>query len=615
MKSIASKISIYAGVLVFVICAGLGLFAYSRGTSAVLEEVERALMLQADEASEFVGTAIAGQLATLEAIAARPEIKSMNWAEQEAVLRMEKERIGEYLALGVVERSGFVRLTDGSTADVKDRPYFLQAMEGKTAVSDLLVSRADNTLVLVYAVPIIDNGQVVGVLMSTQNGAALSNITDRLGFGENGWAFIFHRDGTLYAHNNREYILEQRNLFQDQGELASAGKAIRELGTDAGVVRYNYNGEMRINGLAPIPSTNWVIAVGALESEVLSNINELALFLILISLLFITLGGIAAILIGRQIARPVRQIQVVIEALASGDLTQTVSVKGKDEVGRVGNALNTTITSLRRDIGVISDVTNELAGTTEEMAATSEEISASIEEVASTTNEFASTLELINKNSQDMSETVQGISRRAVQGESAIENITNQMQELRGNTERLAREISDLGNLSGKIGHIVHVIGDIAEQTNLLALNAAIEAARAGEHGRGFAVVADEVRKLAEQSSGATTEITGLINQIQAGIASAVDGMQAGATQTAEAMSNVHESGAILSGILEEVDGIVGAVQGISTALEQTSAGGQEIASATEEQAASIAEIASSSESITMLGANLRRLVQQFKLA
>lgn len=614
MKSIAKRIALYSGMLVVIVCLGLSLFTYFQGSSAVVEEVEKALTVQALEAARYVQATIEGQLASLEAIVARPELRSMNWNEQLPVLRSEVERMEQFLALGVVELNGFVRLSDGLTANVQDRPYFLQVLQGKSTVSDLVVSRADNTLVLVYAVPIFDNGQIIGALIGTQDGVALSQITDRLGFGENGWSFIFHRDGTIFGHENREYILDQRNIFSDEGSLANIGQSIQELGADTGVVRFSFEGVKQITGLAPIPSTDWIIAVGAQEGEVLHNINELARLLIISSLGFVVIGGILAIRMGRRIARPLREVQVVIEALADGDLTHTTEVKGKDEVGRVADALNVTITSLRRDLGIINNVANELAENTEEMAATSEQISASVEEVASTTNEFASTLGEVNENSQRMSQTVQGISRRAVQGEAAVKNITKQMEELRANTERMASEISGLGSLSDEIGHIVDVIGDIAEQTNLLALNAAIEAARAGEHGRGFAVVADEVRKLAEQSSSATIEITNLIAQIQNGISAAVADIQRGSTQTGEAMVSVHESGAILSSILDEVEGVASAVQEISRGLEQSSSGGQEIASATEEQAASIAQIAASAEGLTKLSTNLRGLVNQFKL-
>lgn len=598
----------------FLICAGLGLFAYFQGTAAVLEEAEKALTIQAVEAARYVQATVEGHLVSLEAIVARPDLMRMDWSEQEPVLHSELERIGHFQAFGVVDLTGFVRLTDGTTAEVKDRPYFIEAMKGNSSVSDLVVSRADGTLVLVNAAPIKDKGQIVGVLIATQNGAVLSQITDRLGFGVSGSAFIFHRDGTLFAHDKAEYIFEQRNIFSDRGNLAPVGTAIQELGSNTGVVSYTLDGAAHMSGLAPIPGTDWIIAVGAMEDEVLGNIEQLGRLLILISLAFVVIGGVLAVLMGRRIARPLRSVQTVIEALASGDLTDTVHIQGNDEVGRVGAALNETIVSLRRDLGIINSVTSELAETTEEMAATSEEISASVEEVASTTNQFASTLGTMNEDSQRMSKTVQGISDRATQGEAAIQNITQQMDELRANTQRMAEEVSGLGDLSDKIGHIVDVIGDIAEQTNLLALNAAIEAARAGEHGRGFAVVADEVRKLAEQSSQATTEITHLIHQIQGGITTAVTGMQEGSVQTGEALISVHESGSILSSILEEVEGIVSAVHGISSGLEQTSSGAEEIASATQEQAASISHIAHSAENLTNLGANLRRLVQQFKL-
>ena len=147
----------------FLICAGLGLFAYFQGTAAVLEEAEKALTIQAVEAARYVQATVEGHLVSLEAIVARPDLMRMDWSEQEPVLHSELERIGHFQAFGVVDLTGFVRLTDGTTAEVKDRPYVIEAMKGNSSVSDLVVSRADGTLVLVNAAPIKDKGQIVGV--------------------------------------------------------------------------------------------------------------------------------------------------------------------------------------------------------------------------------------------------------------------------------------------------------------------------------------------------------------------------------------------------------------------------------------------------------------------
>jgi methyl-accepting chemotaxis protein len=613
MKSIATKISLFIGLLALVMCGGLGLFAYTRSSSAVLAEVEQALTLVAKEASRYVNSTLESQLNLLEAIAERPEMKSMNWEEQLPTIRSEEKRLSQFLALAVVDSTGLARYSDGSTADLRDRDYIIGAMAGKSVVSDLIVSRVNNSLVLMYAVPIRENGKVVGALIARGDGMMLSEITAPLGYGKNGWAYIFHPDGTLYAHPDRNCVLDQANIFS--GDLANAGRAVRELGVgNTGAVGFELDGTARMSGLTPVSSTGWILGVAALESDELETAYQLRTFLIAISIAFVALGVVAAVIIARQIAKPLQQVQQVVEALAEGDLTQTSQVHSSDEIGQVATALNVTVENLRQAIGLVADATNELAGTSQQMAAASEEVSASIEEVASTTNQFSSALDMMNESAQSMGETADNISKQALQGEDAIEDIVKQMNGLRDDTQHMSDDVTKLGTLSNEVGKIVDVISAIADQTNLLALNAAIEAARAGEHGRGFAVVADEVRKLAEQSSAATSEITSLINQIQGGISSTVSGMDHSTNQATHAMDSVDKSGQILRSILRAVDGIVGQVQEISAVIEQTNSGGHEIASATEEQAASIQQVSNSAQDLTDMGAKLQELVRHFKL-
>lgn len=611
--SIATKISLFTGLLVLIMCGGLGLLAYTRSSSAVLVEVEQALLLLTEEASRYVNSRLETQLDLLEAIAARPEIKSMDWVAQRPTIEAEGERLSQFLTIGVADRDGVLRLNDGSTANIGDREYFTQALAGKRVTSELIVSRIDNTLVLQSVVPIKDGSQVLGVLVGVQDGTMLSDITDQLGYGDNGWAYIFDQDGTIYAHPNRDYILDQANIFS--GDLINAGQAVRELGVgNTGTVGFELEGTARISGLAPVSSTGWIVGVGAFESDGLKNVYQLRNFLLAISLAFVAMGVVVAVIIAGQIAKPLQQVQQVVEAVAEGDLTQTSQVHSNDEIGRVATALNATVENLRHVIGLVADSTNELAGTSQQMAAASEEVSASIEEVASTTNQFSSALDVMNKNSQSLGETADNISKQALQGEDAIEDIVKQMNGLRDNTQHLSDDITKLGTLSNEVGKIVDVISAIADQTNLLALNAAIEAARAGEHGRGFAVVADEVRKLAEQSSAATSEITSLISQIQGGISSTVSGMDHSTNQATHAMDSVDKSGQILRSILRAVEGIVGQVQEISALIEQTNSGGHEIASATEEQAASIQQVSNSAQDLTDMGAKLQELVGHFEL-
>lgn len=248
------------------------------------------------------------------------------------------------------------------------------------------------------------------------------------------------------------------------------------------------------------------------------------------------------------------------------------------------------------------------------MAAAAEEVSASIEEVASTANQFSSVLEGANTTVERVSATVLQVSDQANDGQQAIVEIIKQVSLLRDDTRRLAGEVASLNSLSEEVGKIVSTINAIADQTNLLALNAAIEAARAGEHGRGFAVVADEVRKLAEQSAQASNEIGKIIGRIQEGITVVVGEMEQGAESANDTLGNVSAGGELINKIMQSIENVAEEIKVITNSINEINIGGHEIASATEEQAASIQQVASSAQDLTELGAKLKELVGYFEL-
>ena len=434
-RGITLKVSVFVGVLVLIISVGFGLLAFYRGAAAVREQVEAALIMQAEEAVQHLESRFQVQLTALEAIAARPEIRSMDWEQQKPVLQSELERLGSFWHwVSSIPRHDLVY--DGITANLGDRDYVVQAFAGRSVVSDLLVSRVNGSLVLMYAVPIIDNGRTVGVLVGRRDGTALNDITDRLGFGERGWAVVLDSDGTLFAHPNREYVMDRRNFFTDDTDLAEAGAAIKALGVgNTGVVRYSVDGTRNMVGFAPALSTDWMIGVGALEEDVLGDVYALRTFLTLASAAFLAVGVLGAVLLARQISHPLRQVQSVIEAAASGDLANSTDIGSKDEIGAIANAVNKTLDSMREVLNLIASSVTNLADTSSRLAATAQQVSASVEEVASTTNEFSATLDSMNESAQAMNETVQSVSHQAASGNETITDIVHQMQRLRKHHE------------------------------------------------------------------------------------------------------------------------------------------------------------------------------------
>lgn len=614
-RSLGGKIGIFCGSLILLAVILVSGLAYIYSSKILVNQAEDMLITSATQASDLLELQLQAELEALAGIAERWEIKTMNWQVQKNVLVPETERLQNFISLGISDKNGFVQYHDGQTANLGDRDYIQKALAGEPAISDILVSRVTNELVMMYAIPIKDSSGVLGALVARKPGTALSDMIAGLGFGQSGWAYVFGTDGRVFAYQDEQLVLDQVSIFDETSPYYAVGREVEKLGRGkSGIIRYTLDDQLSIVGLSPVESTNWTIAVGAREDEVLAGVKQLGYALILIAVAVSVAGALLVTLIGRRLTRPLRDIEAIMGQVASGNLSGLLDVKSEDEVGKVSASINKSMENIRGVLQLVSEAVNTLARTSADMAAASEEVTASIEEVASTTNQFSSTLDQMHANAQVMSSTSQEVSDHAAAGEQALEAIVGQMHDLRVNTDELADKVNTVGASSKKIGEIVNTINDIAEQTNLLALNAAIEAARAGEHGRGFAVVADEVRKLAEQSAQATAEIAALVRQTQSDIEAAVKEMHEESAHVEQLLSTVRTSEEELHKILVAVNQMTSQIEELTQGLTEVNTGGHEIASATEEQAASIQEIASSAHDLTEMAEKLKQQTDFFTL-
>jgi len=315
-------------------------------------------------------------------------------------------------------------------------------------------------------------------------------------------------------------------------------------------------------------------------------------------------------------------------ARGEGDLTKQIIVRSNDEFGQLADEINSLVDKIRRIIQQISQTSEqvsssavELQSNAEQMATGAEEVSAQAATVATAGEEMSATSGDIAQNCQMASESSQQTSAAAVSGAKVVDETINVMNSIAARVKSSALAVESLGSRSDQIGAIVGTIEDIADQTNLLALNAAIEAARAGEQGRGFAVVADEVRALAERTTRATKEIGEMIKAIQKETKGAVIAMEEGVSEVAKGSEKAADSGRALEQILQQINDVNAQIHQVATAAEEQTAttseisnNMQQITEVVAQTSRSAQESASAANRLSVLADDLRRIVSQFKI-
>lgn len=340
--------------------------------------------------------------------------------------------------------------------------------------------------------------------------------------------------------------------------------------------------------------------------------------------LSILLGGAIA----SSISQPVQRLAAAARDVAEGNIRTIAADSRRDEIGELSASFVTMVENLRTMIGSMTETSSQVASAATQLNSTAEQIATGTEEVASqaatvatASEEMAATSNDIAGNSLRASDGSQLANEAAMNGVKVVEKTIQVMGQIAARVTDAARTVESLGARSDQIGEIIGTIEDIADQTNLLALNAAIEAARAGEQGRGFAVVADEVRALAERTTRATREISEMIKSIQAETKGAVAAMEQGVSEVEAGTVEAGKSSDALRKILDEVNAVMVQVSQIATAAEEQTATTNEISNnimqiteVVQETAKGTQDSAAAANQLARLAENLQGLAQQFKL-
>lgn len=443
--------------------------------------------------------------------------------------------------------------------------------------------------------------------------------------GENGYFYIFdNKDGKTKGNLVVHPSDTDKNVFSEN--LGEHYKLMSE--QKDGLIEYTSAHGSKMAAFTTMKEWNWVVVASADMNEFNREVVSLRNILLLAGPLALALAGFLLYVVVSRKLQPLTLMVENVARVGEGDMTVRCKYTGQDEIGLLGAGFNSMasqigqlISEVSKSVIELNDAASRLLINARNVEDSSHHQSEAASATAAAVEELTVSINQVTESAKDTEMLSTRASDFSKEGEKVVHNASNEMRNIAEVVIQSSGSITALGQKSKQISSIVNVIKDIAEQTNLLALNAAIEAARAGEQGRGFAVVADEVRKLAERTSNATTEISSMIESIQSDIGTAVTSMKTGSEQVGQGVSSASQAATALSSIneaaketLRNISDIVSAMQEQSAASNEIAQNIEKIAGMADENSIAVQDTTSAAHQLETLASNLKRTLSRFKV-